>query len=143
MGLLMLPLSLFLGILLTFGRLYTESEIAVMNATGIGNKFLIQTLCLAVITGLLAGANAFVFSPMSQERLIQLEEEVAAENNVDMLQKDWFKEHRMALQLSLSMTLRTKNSRMFLLLKCVHVTLSYQVCLFTVREVKELVTGDK
>ena len=91
MGLLMLPLSLFLGILLTFGRLYAESEITVMNATGIGNKFLIRAaLYLAVITGLLAGANAFVFSPMSQERLIQLEEEVAAENNVDMLQKGQF-----------------------------------------------------
>ncbi|WP_341665839.1 LPS export ABC transporter permease LptF [Vibrio sp.] len=91
MGLLMLPLSLFLGILLTFGRLYAESEITVMNATGIGNKFLIRAaLYLAVMTGLLAGANAFVFSPMSQERLIQLEEEVAAENNVDMLQKGQF-----------------------------------------------------
>ncbi|MCG7491386.1 LPS export ABC transporter permease LptF [Vibrio sp. Of14-4] len=91
MGLLMLPLSLFLGILLTFGRLYAESEITVMNATGIGNKFLIRAaLYLAVITGLLAGANAFVFSPVSQERLIQLEEEVAAENNVDMLQKGQF-----------------------------------------------------
>ncbi|RSD32376.1 LPS export ABC transporter permease LptF [Vibrio pectenicida] len=91
MGLLMLPLSLFLGILLTFGRLYAESEITVMNATGIGNKFLIRAaLYLAVITGLIAGANAFVFSPMSQEKLIQLEEQVAAENNVDMLQKGQF-----------------------------------------------------
>ncbi|EGU59665.1 hypothetical protein VINI7043_19398, partial [Vibrio nigripulchritudo ATCC 27043] len=49
MGMLMLPLSLYLGILLTFGRLYAESEITVMNATGIGNKFLIQAaLSLAV-----------------------------------------------------------------------------------------------
>ncbi|MBU2897168.1 LPS export ABC transporter permease LptF [Vibrio hepatarius] len=91
MGLLMLPLSLFLGILLTFGRLYAESEITVMNATGIGNKFLIRAaLYLAVITGLIAGANAFVFSPMSQEKLIQLEEQVAAESNVETLQKGQF-----------------------------------------------------
>ncbi len=34
MGLLMLPLSLYIGILITFGRLYAESEIVVMNATG-------------------------------------------------------------------------------------------------------------
>lgn len=39
MGLLMLPLSLYIGILLTFGRLYAESEITVMNATGIGINF--------------------------------------------------------------------------------------------------------
>ncbi|MFD2016754.1 LPS export ABC transporter permease LptF [Vibrio olivae] len=61
MGLLMLPLSLFIGILLTFGRLYAESEITVMNATGIGNKFLIRAaLYLAVITGGLAAFNAFL-----------------------------------------------------------------------------------
>ncbi|GLT19940.1 LPS export ABC transporter permease LptF [Vibrio zhanjiangensis] len=91
MGLLMLPLSLFLGILLTFGRLYAESEITVMNATGIGNKFLIRAaLYLAVITGLIAAANAFVFSPISQEKLIQLEEQVAAENRVDMIQAGRF-----------------------------------------------------
>ncbi|RJX70730.1 LPS export ABC transporter permease LptF [Vibrio sinensis] len=91
MGLLMLPLSLFLGILLTFGRLYAESEITVMNATGIGNKFLIRAaLYLAVITGIAAAANSFVLSPLSQEKLIQLEEKVQAENSVDLLKKGHF-----------------------------------------------------
>ncbi|MBA5762155.1 LPS export ABC transporter permease LptF [Vibrio sp. 404] len=91
MGLLMLPLSLFLGILLTFGRLYAESEITVMNATGIGNKFLIRAaLYLAVITGAVAALNAFVLSPYSQEKLIQLEEKVQAENSVDLLKKGHF-----------------------------------------------------
>ncbi|KII77524.1 LPS export ABC transporter permease LptF [Vibrio renipiscarius] len=91
MGLLMLPLSLFLGILLTFGRLYAESEITVMNATGIGNKFLIRAaLYLAVITGAVAAFNSFVLSPYSQEKLIQLEEQVQAENSVDLLKKGHF-----------------------------------------------------
>ena len=91
MGLIMLPLSLFLGILLTFGRLYAESEIIVMNATGIGNKFLIKAaLYLAIITGLLAAANAFFFAPYSQNQLVKLQEEVAAENSVELLQKGQF-----------------------------------------------------
>lgn len=91
MGLLMLPLSLFLGILLTFGRLYAESEITVMNATGIGNKFLIRAaLYLAVITGAAAAFNSFILSPYSQEKLIQLEEKVQAENSVDLLKKGHF-----------------------------------------------------
>ncbi|MDA0148621.1 LPS export ABC transporter permease LptF [Vibrio sp. LaRot3] len=91
MGLLMLPLSLFLGILITFGRLYAESEITVMNATGIGNKFLIRAaLYLAVITGVAAAANSFVLSPYSQEKLIQLEEQVQSENSVDLLKKGHF-----------------------------------------------------
>ncbi|MFB9137111.1 LPS export ABC transporter permease LptF [Vibrio sp. AK197] len=91
MGLLMLPLSLFIGILLTFGRLYAESEITVMNATGIGNKFLIRAaLYLAVITGGLAAFNAFWLSPWGQDKEAQLFEQFEAENSVDLLQKGHF-----------------------------------------------------
>ncbi|PMH42513.1 LPS export ABC transporter permease LptF [Vibrio sp. 10N.286.49.B3] len=91
MGLLMLPLSLYIGILLTFGRLYAESEIVVMNATGIGNKFLIQAaLYLALITAGVAGFNSLWLSPWSQERVTQLLEQLASENTVDLLQKGQF-----------------------------------------------------
>ncbi len=91
MGLLMLPLSLYIGILLTFGRLYAESEITVMNATGIGNKFLIRAaLYLALITATVAGFNAFWLSPWSQDKEAQLIERLAAESSVDLLQKGQF-----------------------------------------------------
>ena len=40
MAQLILPLSLFLGLLMTLGRLYTESEITVMHACGCGVKLL-------------------------------------------------------------------------------------------------------
>ena len=39
MAQLMLPLCLFIAILLTFGRLYAESEITVMRACGVGQLF--------------------------------------------------------------------------------------------------------
>ncbi|CAM2730775.1 LPS export ABC transporter permease LptF [Vibrio ordalii] len=91
MGLLMLPLSLYIGILLTFGRLYEESEITVMNATGIGNKFLIRAaLYLALITSGAAAFNAFWLAPWSQDKEAQLMEQLAAENSVDLLQKGQF-----------------------------------------------------
>ncbi|MCE0494081.1 LPS export ABC transporter permease LptF [Vibrio salinus] len=91
MGLLMLPLSLYIGILITFGRLYAESEITVMNATGIGNKFLIRAaLYLAIITSGVAAFNAFWLSPWSQDKEAQLMEQLAAENSVDLLQKGHF-----------------------------------------------------
>ncbi|UUM30947.1 LPS export ABC transporter permease LptF [Vibrio japonicus] len=91
MGLLMLPLSLYIGILITFGRLYAESEIVVMNATGIGNKFLIQAaLYLALITSGLAAFNALWLSPWSQDRVELLMEQVQAENSVDLLKKGQF-----------------------------------------------------
>ncbi|NOH49677.1 LPS export ABC transporter permease LptF [Vibrio rotiferianus] len=91
MGLLMLPLSLYIGILITFGRLYAESEIVVMNATGIGNKFLIQAaLSLAVITSSVAAFNSLWLSPWSQDKVESLLEQVASENSVDLLKKGQF-----------------------------------------------------
>ncbi|WP_217541278.1 LPS export ABC transporter permease LptF [Vibrio metschnikovii] len=91
MGLLMLPLSLYIGILLTFGRLYAESEITVMNATGIGNKFLIRAaLYLAIITSSVAAFNAFWLAPWSQDKEAQLIEQLAAESSVDLLQRGQF-----------------------------------------------------
>ncbi|WED22177.1 LPS export ABC transporter permease LptF [Vibrio sp. JC009] len=91
MGLLMLPLSLYIGILVTFGRLYAESEITVMNATGIGNKFLIQAaLYLALITAGVAAFNSLWLAPWAQDREAQLLEEVAADNSVELLQKGQF-----------------------------------------------------
>ena len=91
MGLLMLPLSLYIGILLTFGRLYAESEITVMNATGIGNKFLVRAaLYLALITSAAAAFNSWWLSPWSQDKVAQLMEQLSADNSVDLLQKGQF-----------------------------------------------------
>ena len=91
MALLMLPLSLYIGILLTFGRLYAESEITVMNATGIGNKFLIQAaLWLAIITGSVAAFNALWLAPWSVEKTEQLMEQVKADSGLDLLVKGQF-----------------------------------------------------
>lgn len=93
MGLLMLPLSIYIGILLTFGRLYAESEIVVMNATGIGNKFLIQAaLYLAIITASVAAFNSLWLSPWAQDKEAQLIEQLAAENNVDLLKTGSFEQ---------------------------------------------------
>lgn len=91
MGLLMLPLSLYIGILLTFGRLYAESEITVMNATGIGNKFLVQAaLALALITGLLAAGNSLWLSPKTQDLVAEKIEQVSQSNTIDLIQKGQF-----------------------------------------------------
>lgn len=64
MAQLMLPLSLFIALLLTLGRLYAESEITVMRACGVGQSLLVKTaLFLSVFTTVLATYNVFHLTP--------------------------------------------------------------------------------
>ncbi len=91
MGAMMLPLSIFIGILTTFGRLYAESEITVMNATGIGNKFLIRAaLYLAIITSLAAAFNSLWLTPWALDKRAETMEQLSTDNSVDILQKGQF-----------------------------------------------------
>ncbi|KEY57519.1 LPS export ABC transporter permease LptF [Serratia sp. DD3] len=64
MAQLILPLSLFLALLMTLGRLYTESEITVMQACGLGKRTLIiAAMVLALFTSLVAAVNVFWLGP--------------------------------------------------------------------------------
>ncbi|HHA0036628.1 TPA: LPS export ABC transporter permease LptF [Yersinia enterocolitica] len=68
MAQLILPLSLFLGLLMTLGKLYTESEITVMHACGMGKKSLIMAaLLLALVTSALAAVNTIWLGPWSSK----------------------------------------------------------------------------
>ncbi|MEZ8144608.1 LPS export ABC transporter permease LptF [Enterovibrio norvegicus FF-454] len=86
MAMLMLPLSLYIGILITFGRLYAESEITVMNATGIGNKFLIHAaLYLALLTGAVAAFNALWLTPWANDKEIKVMESLESDSGLELL----------------------------------------------------------
>ncbi|AKJ41270.1 LPS export ABC transporter permease LptF [Pragia fontium] len=74
MAQLILPLSLFLAILMTFSKLYAESEITVMYACGLSkNVLLISALMLSLFTGIVAGVNSIWLGPISaanQEKIL-------------------------------------------------------------------------
>ena len=64
MAQLILPLSLFLGLLMTLGKLYTESEITVMHACGLSKAVLIKAaMILALFTGAVAAVNVMWAGP--------------------------------------------------------------------------------
>ncbi|BDH47344.1 lipopolysaccharide export system permease protein LptF [Salmonella enterica subsp. enterica serovar Choleraesuis] len=66
MAQLILPLSLFLGLLMTFGKLYTDSEITVMHACGLGKSVLVKAaMILALLTGVAATFNVMWAGPVS------------------------------------------------------------------------------
>lgn len=66
MAQLILPLSLFLAILMTLGRLYTESEITVMHACGLSKTVLVKAaMILMLFTSLVAAVNVIWLGPWS------------------------------------------------------------------------------
>ncbi|MGP1930703.1 MAG: LPS export ABC transporter permease LptF [Arsenophonus sp. ET-YP4-MAG3] len=65
---LILPLSLFLGLLLTYSKLYINSEIIVMHACGLSKKILvIAALILALFTTIIAIINVMWMLPWSSK----------------------------------------------------------------------------
>ncbi len=73
---LILPLSLFMGLLMTFGKLYTESEITVMHACGLSRAVLVKAaMILTLFTGVLAAVNVMWAGPWSSRH----QDEVLAE----------------------------------------------------------------
>ncbi|MGP1956351.1 MAG: LPS export ABC transporter permease LptF [Arsenophonus sp. NC-PE1-MAG3] len=63
---LILPLSLFLGLLMTYSKFYIDSEIIIMYACGLGKRVLvIAALILALFTALIAIVNVAWILPWS------------------------------------------------------------------------------
>ena len=80
MAQLILPLSLFLGILMTYTKLYTESEITVMHACGLSKAVLVKAaMVLALFTGILAAVNVMWAGPWSSKHQDEVLAEAKAE----------------------------------------------------------------
>ncbi|HET9049120.1 MAG TPA: LPS export ABC transporter permease LptF [Chiayiivirga sp.] len=63
---LLLPLSLFLAVLLTYGRMYRDSEMAVLASAGLDIRRLARPLLwLAVVVAILVGATSLWLSPIA------------------------------------------------------------------------------
>ncbi|MDD9850035.1 lipopolysaccharide ABC transporter permease LptF, partial [Escherichia coli] len=92
MAQLILPLSLFLGLLMTYSKLYVESEITVMNACGIGKKALVQAaLLLSLLTSVLAAGNVVWLIPWSSVHQEQVLEDAKANPSLAALMEGQFK----------------------------------------------------
>lgn len=73
LAVIILPLSAFLGILVAYGRLYADSEMTILHATGVSEWYVTRlTLLLSVVMALLAGAVTLYLSPWATEREYQL-----------------------------------------------------------------------
>lgn len=83
---LVLPLSLFLGIMLAHGRLYVDSEMTVMRACGISEWYVTRVmLVLALFMSVLTACLTMWLTPLSVESTYQLEEKVGAQSGLTSL----------------------------------------------------------
>jgi len=82
----MLPLSLFLGVLLAYGRIYADNEMTVLHACGVSEWYVVRvTLVLAVITALFTGLFTLYLAPMASEYQYQVKDELAADSGLSAL----------------------------------------------------------
>ncbi|GLP95599.1 LPS export ABC transporter permease LptF [Paraferrimonas sedimenticola] len=90
---LIVPLSLFLGVLLAHGRMYAESEMTVMHAVGVSEWYVARvTLLLAVVNMVFAGALSIYIAPWAQEKEAQILEKARSEAGLAALVQGRFQQ---------------------------------------------------
>lgn len=83
---LVLPLGLFIAILLSYGRLYVESEMTVMSACGLSTgRLALYTLVPGVIVALLVGWLSLYASPTGIAKVQELYQNAKNASSLDLL----------------------------------------------------------
>jgi lipopolysaccharide export system permease protein len=84
--LLILPLGLFLGILLTYGRMYLENEMVVLQACGMSQGRLVRlTMIPAVCTALIVAFLSHYLGPLCSNKAMALLAEERKRSALEML----------------------------------------------------------
>ncbi|WP_206750104.1 LPS export ABC transporter permease LptF [Pseudidiomarina taiwanensis] len=90
---LILPLSLFLGILLAHGRIYADNEMTVLQACGVSEWYVTRvTLVLAAVLALLTAFMTTTLVPWSLEQEQQVEERARSESGLSVIMPGRFQQ---------------------------------------------------
>lgn len=90
--LMLLPISLFLGIMLALGRLYHESEMTAMQACGFGNRQVLRPiLFLALLAAIVLAWLSLSVAPNSARAEINIRTQAAREARFSNLQPGKFR----------------------------------------------------
>ncbi len=92
---LIFPLAMFLAVLLGFGRLYKDSEMIALAATGVGQGSLMKSvLFVALVVALVAGLLSLYASPWAKERNDEVRERAEESAEIAGIAAGRFKESR-------------------------------------------------
>tara|TARA_B110000879_G_scaffold208433_1_gene294027 strand:- start:8865 stop:10013 length:1149 start_codon:yes stop_codon:yes gene_type:complete len=82
----LLPLSLFLGVLLGYGRVYADNEMTVLHACGVSEWYVVRiTLVLSLLTAIVTGIFTLYLAPMAAEYEVQIKDQLAADSGLSTL----------------------------------------------------------
>ena len=82
----LLPLSLFLGTLLAYGRIYADSEMTVLHACGVSEWYIVRvTLILSLITAIFTGLFTLYFAPMAADYESQVKAQLANDSGLSAM----------------------------------------------------------
>lgn len=88
-----LPLSIFLGIILAYSRIYADSEMTVFKACGVSEWYVIRvTLISSTVMALIAACLTLYVSPWANEQEYQLKERIAADAGLSALRAGRFQQ---------------------------------------------------
>ena len=92
---LIIPLALFIGILLAYGRLYVDSEMTVLKACGMSERTLVAyTLAIACLVACMVGVFSLYLGPMGAKASVALIEKQRSRTEFETLKPAHF--HRLA-----------------------------------------------
>lgn len=90
---LILPISMFLGILLAHGRMYTDHEMTVFHATGVSEWYVTRvTLVLATVMAVLTAVLTLWLGPWALSQEQQIADRARTEAGVAVLQSGRFQQ---------------------------------------------------
>lgn len=90
---LILPLSLFLGILLAHGRIYADNEMTVLHACGVSEWYVARvTLVVALVLSLVTATLTLWMVPWSLEQERQVEERARSDTGLSVIMPGRFQQ---------------------------------------------------
>ena len=110
---LILPLGLFLGILLAYGRLYLESEMAVLKATGMSQRRLVMyTLGPAALVAVIVAVMSLWLTPAGVQKTETLFQQQSQQSSLDNLVAGRFQQQPGSIRSTYVEKLVSEGSRM-------------------------------
>ncbi len=90
---LLLPLAFYLGVLLTFGRWYRDSEMTVLAACGVGiDRLLRPLLVTSLVAAAVVAVLAMVVNPLANRQIEQVKQESARRPGLNTMTPGMFSE---------------------------------------------------